>query len=56
MSKSLSLLLVLLFVTIGHARADPLTEDMTKPNAQWVQRSTIQISMPCCQCMPPMPV
>lgn len=35
MSKSLSLLLVLLFVTIGHARADPLTEDMTKLNAQW---------------------
>lgn len=35
MSKSLSLLLVLLFVTVGHARADPLTEDMTKLNAQW---------------------
>ncbi|MET3992151.1 ketosteroid isomerase-like protein [Bradyrhizobium sp. JR7.2] len=35
MSKSLSLLLVLLFVTIGHARADPLNEDMTKLNAQW---------------------
>jgi len=35
MSKTLSLLLVLLFVTISHARADPLTEDMTKLNAQW---------------------
>ena len=28
MSKTLSLVLVLLLVTIGHARADPLTEDM----------------------------
>jgi ketosteroid isomerase-like protein len=35
MSKTLSLVLVLLLVTIGHARADPLTEDMTKLNAQW---------------------
>jgi ketosteroid isomerase-like protein len=35
MSKTLSLMLVLLLVTIGHARADPLTEDMTKLNAQW---------------------
>jgi hypothetical protein len=31
MNKTLSLLLV----TIGHVRADPLTEDMTKLNAQW---------------------
>ena len=37
MSKTLSLVLVLvlLLVTIGHERADPLTEDMTKLNAQW---------------------
>jgi ketosteroid isomerase-like protein len=35
MSKTLSLVLVLLLVTIGHARADPLTDDMTKLNAQW---------------------
>jgi hypothetical protein len=28
------LVLVLLLVTISHARADPLTEDMTKLNAQ----------------------
>jgi ketosteroid isomerase-like protein len=35
MNKILSLLLLLLFVTIGHVRADPLTEDMTKLNAQW---------------------
>ena len=35
MSKTLSLVLVLLLATIGHAWADPLTEDMTKLNAQW---------------------
>jgi ketosteroid isomerase-like protein len=35
MSKTLSLVLALLLVTIGHVRADPLTEDMTKLNAQW---------------------
>ena len=35
MSKTLSLVLLLLLVTIGYARADPLTEDMTKLNAQW---------------------
>jgi ketosteroid isomerase-like protein len=35
MYKTLSLVLVLLLVTIGHVRADPLTEDMTKLNAQW---------------------
>jgi ketosteroid isomerase-like protein len=35
MSKALSLVLVLLLVAIGHARADPLTEDMTKLNARW---------------------
>jgi ketosteroid isomerase-like protein len=34
-SKTLSLVLVLLLVTIGHVRADPLIEDMTKLNAQW---------------------
>src|ERR1700692_4801295 len=35
MSQTLSLVLVLLLVTIGHARADPLTEDMTNRNARW---------------------
>jgi ketosteroid isomerase-like protein len=35
MSKTLSLVLVLLLVTIGHVRADPLIEAMTKLNAQW---------------------
>ncbi len=35
MSKTSSLVLVLLLVTIGHAQAEPLTEDMTKLNAQW---------------------
>jgi ketosteroid isomerase-like protein len=35
MSKTLSLVLALLLVTVGHARADTLTEDMTKLNAQW---------------------
>src|ERR1700722_2358451 len=35
MSKTLSLVLVLLLFTIGHARADRLTEDMAKLNAQW---------------------
>ena len=31
----LPVVLVLLLVTIGHAWADPLTEDMMKLNAQW---------------------
>ncbi|MET4426343.1 hypothetical protein [Bradyrhizobium sp. RT3a] len=35
MSKTLSVVLVLLLATIGHVWADPLTEDMTKLNAQW---------------------
>jgi ketosteroid isomerase-like protein len=35
MSKALSLVLVLLSVTIGYVRADPLTEEMMKLNAQW---------------------
>src|ERR1700722_3932360 len=35
MNKTLSLVLVLLLVTIGHVWADPLTEDMMKLNAQW---------------------
>ena len=35
MSKTLSLVLVLLLVTIGNAQAEPLTEDMTKLNTQW---------------------
>jgi ketosteroid isomerase-like protein len=35
MSKTLSLVLVLVLATIGHVWADPLTEEMTKLNAQW---------------------
>lgn len=35
MSKTLSVVLVLLLATLGHVLADPLTEDMTKLNAQW---------------------
>jgi ketosteroid isomerase-like protein len=35
MRKILSVVLVLLFVTIGYARADSITEDMTKLNAKW---------------------
>jgi len=35
MSKTLSVVLVLLLVAIGHVRAEPLTEVMTKLNAQW---------------------
>jgi ketosteroid isomerase-like protein len=35
MSKTLSVVLGLLLVTIGHVRAEPLTEVMTKLNAQW---------------------
>jgi hypothetical protein len=33
--KTLSLVLMLVLATIAHAWADPLTEDMTKLNAQW---------------------
>jgi len=33
--KTLSLVLLLVLATIAHAWADPLTEDMTKLNAQW---------------------
>ena len=35
MSKTLSVVLVLLLATIGHVWADPLTADMMKLNAQW---------------------
>ncbi len=35
MSKTLSVVLILLLATIGHVWADPLTEDMMKFNAQW---------------------
>ena len=35
MSKTLSLVLVLFLVTIGYVRADQLTADMMKLNAQW---------------------
>ena len=45
MSKTLSLVLVLLLVIVGQARADPLTEDMTKLNAQWDAAINDQILM-----------
>ena len=35
MGKTLSLVLVLVSATITHAWADPLTDEMTKLNAQW---------------------
>jgi ketosteroid isomerase-like protein len=35
MRKTLSLALMLVLATIAHAWAGPLTEDMTKLNAQW---------------------
>jgi len=35
MRKTLSLALMLVLASIAHAWADPLTEDMTKLNAQW---------------------
>ena len=35
MSKTFSVVLVLLLATIGHVWADPLTADMMKLNAQW---------------------
>ena len=35
MSKTLSVVLVLLLAMIGHVWADPLTADMMKLNAQW---------------------
>jgi len=35
MSRTLSVVLVLLLATIGHVWADPLTADMMKLNAQW---------------------
>jgi len=35
MSKTLSVVLLLLLAMVGHVRADPLTSDMMKLNAQW---------------------
>jgi hypothetical protein len=52
MSKALSVVLVLLLATIGHVRADSLTADMMKLNAQW----DAAINDPNFDALLPMPV